>query len=149
MTVRYSHTNIIARNWRVLADFYRDVFDCVPVPPVRKQSGAWLERGAGVADAALEGMHLRLPGHGEHGPTLEIFSYQRMDENPPTAVNRLGLRHLAFTVDDVSACLEKVVAHGGRALGEVARHLVTDAGTITFVYAADPEDNIIEIQHWE
>lgn len=146
--IRYAHTNIIAADWRPLADFYISVFDCVRVPPERNQRGEWLAKGTGVAEAALQGVHLRLPGHGQKGPTLEIYSYETMLEKSGPAANRQGLGHLAFEVDDVPAVLEQVVQHGGRLLGEVVTRAVTGAGTITFAYATDPEGNILEIQQW-
>ena len=114
MTIRYAHTNIIAADWRKLVAFYEQVFDCVPVPPQRSQSAPWLAEGTGVQNAALEGMHLRLPGHGENGPTLEIYSYQQMEGNLPSVPNRKGLGHLAFVVDDVAAKLAEIEAKGGR-----------------------------------
>ncbi len=148
MGTRYVHTNIVAGDWKRLADFYQTVFDCQPVPPQRDQSGGWLERGTGVKDAALRGMHLRLPGHGEEGPTLEIYSYGEMKEKPSPAANRRGLGHLAFLVDDVDETREKVLAHGGRDLGEVVTTEVPKVGKLKFVYMTDPEGNILEIQHW-
>jgi len=77
LKAKYVHTNIIALDWRRLADFYEKVFGCVPVPPERHLKGGQLEAGTGVRGAELSGIHLRLPGHGENGPTLEIFSYNR------------------------------------------------------------------------
>ncbi len=41
------------------------------------------------------------------------------------------------------------VAHGGCAVGKVVKHNVNGAGVLTFIYAADPEGNIIELQNWE
>lgn len=145
--MRYVHTNIVADNWKRLADFYGIVFDCQPVPPQRDQSGEWLERGTGVEGAALRGIHLRLPGHGERGPTLEIYSYSEMEEKPSPAANRRGLGHLAFLVDDVDETREKVLAHGGQDLGEVVTTEL-EIGKLKFIYMTDPEDNILEIQHW-
>ena len=144
----FGHANIIAADWQKVSIFYQEVFDCVPVPPQRDQSGAWLEAGTGVAGAHLLGEHLRLPGLGVNGATLEIFSYSAMLEKPPAAANRLGLGHLAFQVPDVAGYLEQVITHGGRAIGTVASVKVAGKGTVTFVYAADPEDNIIELQSW-
>lgn len=148
MNVRYAHTNIIAQDWQTLAAFYTQVFNCEVVPPERKQAGDWLEKATGVASAALQGVHLRLPGHGASGPTLEIFAYQHVLDKPESAPNRLGLSHLAFEVADVDLCLEQVIAHGGRALGQVVERVIEGAGTIRFVYAADPEGNILELQNW-
>lgn len=150
MAVRYAHTNIIAGDWRSLVDFYIRVFGCTPVPPERDQSGAWLEKGTGVKNAALRGMHLRLPGHGDDGPTLEIYSYAEMlDNSLPPAANRKGLGHLAFEVEDVKTKLEELLANGGRALGDVVVKRVPGAGVITFAYTVDPEGNIIELQSWD
>ena len=122
--ITFTHVNIVARDWRALSHFHQVVFGCVPVPPQRKLSGAWLEAATGVPDAALEGEHLRLPGHGDGGPTLEIFSYRTNLERPVPAANRLGIGHLAFEVDDVHAVLDNVLAHGGSALGQVVAQAV-------------------------
>jgi hypothetical protein len=39
MKARYKYTNLIARDWQRLAQFYEDVFGCVRVPPERHLSG--------------------------------------------------------------------------------------------------------------
>lgn len=148
MPIRYVHTNIVARDWRRLAAFYRDVFGCVSVPPERNQSGDWLERGTGLAGASLQGAHLRLPGHGDNGPTLEIYQYGRVAESAPSAPNRQGFAHIAFEVDDVAAVRTAVLQHGGGERGEITTHEIAGKGVITFVYLTDPEGNILEIQHW-
>lgn len=80
MKIAFAHVNIIAHDWRSLASFYTNVFSCVEVPPIRRLSGKWLEESTGVEGAKLEGVHLRLPGESDNGPTLEIFSYSNMLE---------------------------------------------------------------------
>ncbi len=146
--MKYVHTNIIARDWKRLVVFYEDVFECVPVAPKRDQSGEWLEKGTAVPGARLEGMHLRLPGCGEDGPTLEIFSYTSMHPKLDPMANREGFGHIAFLVDDVVFVRERVLEHGGKDLGEVTRNDVPGVGTLTFVYMTDPEGNILELQSW-
>lgn len=148
LRARYTHTNLVARNWRKLARFYETVFGCIPVPPQRDLAGEGLERGSCVPGARIQGMHLRLPGHGSDGPTVEIFQYsQAVDRERPVA-NHPGLGHLAFEVNDVSAAQRAVLAAGGSGLGEIVTFGVPGAGTITFTYIRDPEDNIIELQSW-
>lgn len=148
MSIKYTHTNIIARDWQHLSQFYQTVFDCIPVPPRRDLSGEWLERASSVTGAHLVGEHLRLPGYGEGGPTLEIFAYDEMLDKPEPRPNRLGFGHLAFLVDDVPAVLQAVESGGGKALGQVASAHVAGKGLLTFVYATDPEGNILELQSW-
>ena len=147
--MRYAHTNIVAADWRRLVTFYEEVFGCKFLPPERDQAGDWLSVATGVPDAKLTGKHLLLPGHGETGPTLEIFSYDEMLEKHPPAANRKGLGHLAFEVDDVRATLTRLLRAGGGKQGEVVEQDIGGVGRITLVYAADPEGNIIELQSWE
>jgi predicted enzyme related to lactoylglutathione lyase len=146
--VRYVHTNLIAGDWQALARFYETHFGCVRVPPERDYSGPELEAGTGVPGATVRGVHLRLPGYGEDGPTLEIFSYSRLAEKPALAVNRPGLGHIAFQVESVAEARRQVLAAGGSAVGEVVS-LATAAGArVTWCYVADPEGNVIELQSW-
>ena len=109
---RYVHTNLIARDWRRLADFYQSVFGCVLVPPERHFSGRDIQAGTGVRGSSVDGVHLRMPGSGETGPTLEIFNYSRLADGPPPAVNRPGFGHIAFAVDSVSEARAEVLAVG-------------------------------------
>jgi predicted enzyme related to lactoylglutathione lyase len=145
---RYVHTNLIAQDWRALADFYQRVFGCVPLPPERDLSGPIIEAGTGVPGAHLRGMHLRLPDFGDTGPTLEIFSYSALEDRPTTAVNRPGFAHIAFAVDDVLVAREAVLAAGGRSVGEVVTTSIATSARVTWCYVTDPEGNVIELQAW-
>jgi catechol 2,3-dioxygenase-like lactoylglutathione lyase family enzyme len=147
-SARYAHTNLIARDWRSLARFYQNVFGCIPVPPERDYSGAELEAGTSLPGARLQGVHLRLPGHGADGPTLELFHYSELADEVERAVNRAGFGHIAFSVASVRDAHDEVLAHGGSALGEIVT-LTTAAGArVTWCYVRDPEGNIIELQSW-
>jgi len=145
---RYAHTNIIARDWRSLAGFYQTVLGCVFVPPERDYSGPTLQAGTGVAGSSLAGVHLRMPGCGPDGPTLEIYSYSRPADGPVPAVNRPGLAHLAFEVDSVQDARREILAAGGTAVGEVIELTTATGATVTMCYVTDPEGNVLELQTW-
>ena len=144
--MRYVHTNLVARDWRRLADFYVRAFGCVPVPPERDLLGAWLDRATGLEGAHIRGIHLRLPGYGEGGPTLEVFQYEPAAEADRLAPNRPGFGHLAFAVEDVEATRKKVEALGGGALGGTVTVNISGVGGLEFAYLTDPESNIVEVQ---
>jgi predicted enzyme related to lactoylglutathione lyase len=149
MARKYVHTNLIARDWRRLSDFYQKVFGCRPLLPERELSGKWLDRGTGVSNASIAGVHLLLPGHGDDGPTLELFQYGSMPHHPPVRPNTPGFSHLAFAVDNVASTAQTVFSNGGSPVGELVQHKVSGVGVITFQYVADPEGNILELQQWQ
>jgi predicted enzyme related to lactoylglutathione lyase/NTP pyrophosphatase (non-canonical NTP hydrolase) len=146
---RFVHTNLVAVNWKRLAQFYEQIFGCIPVPPERNLSGSWIDDAVNVPDVCIRGIHLRLPGYGDAGPTLEIFQYNPELPHPMPAANRPGFGHIAFAVDDVEAAREVVLTAGGSDVGKVIRREIPGAGSITFVYLTDPEGNILELQRWD
>ena len=144
----YVHTNLIAHDWHRLARFYQEVFGCVPVPPERHYSGEDLARGTGVAGTELHGVHLRLPGYGMEGPTLEIYTYSVQAPGLFPAVNRPGFGHIAFSVDDVPAAREAIIKAGGSPVGDVVTLTTAVGSNVTWCYVRDPEGNAIELQSW-
>lgn len=145
---KFSHTNVIARDWRKLAAFYKDLFGCVVVPPERNYSGADLEAGTGVPGSTLTGVHMRLPGLGDAGPTLEIYAYSVLADGPTPAVNRPGFGHIAFEVSSVDDARSDVLAAGGTPVGAVVTLTTQTGRQVTWCYVTDPEGNIIELQSW-
>jgi predicted enzyme related to lactoylglutathione lyase len=145
---RYSHTNLIARDWRALSAFYQQVFGCVPVPPERNYSGPDLEAGNGVKGSTVQGVHLRLPGLGTDGPTLELYSYSVSATSIRPEVNRAGFAHIAFVVPDVLAAQREVLSAGGTAVGDIVTLQTATGSRVTWCYTRDPEGNIIELQAW-
>ncbi len=145
---KYVHTNLIARDWKRLVRFYKEVFGCEPKGPERDLCAAWLDKVNSVSNARLRGVHLRLPGYGDDGPTLEIFSYDQLIERGQPRANECGFGHIAFAVDNVDEALRAVIAAGGGAVGEIAAAEVKGVGLLRVVYARDPEGNIVELQKW-
>ena len=146
--VRFGHVNVIANDWRRLADFYEHVFGMEVVPPLRDYGGPDLEAGTAIPGAALRGAHLRLPGLGSDGPTLEIYQYETGLASLPAAANRPGYQHIAFVVPDVPAAREAILVAGGGKVGSVVVATTADRRRVTWTYVTDPEGNIIELQSW-
>ena len=96
----------------------------------------------------MEGEHLRLPGLGSNGPTLEIFQYTELADVDSKAVNRPGFAHIAFLVGDVHAAREEVFANGGQPIGEIVTLETSNGARVTWCYVSDPEGNVIELQSW-
>lgn len=143
--MKYVHTNLVARNWKRLADFYIKIFGCEPVPPERNLKGEWIDKAVKLKDTHITGMHLRLPGY-EDGPTLEIFQYSQEKEVGRLYPNTPGFGHIAFSVPDVEEITEKIIEMGGSWVGKLTTVNIPGVGVLLFAYMRDPEGNIIEIQ---
>ncbi len=146
--IKFVHTNIIAKDWRRLAQFYIDVFDCEPMYPERDLSGEWIEKITNIPNVAIKGIHLRLPGY-TNGPTLEIFEYNKLstlDKKP--LINDPGFSHIAFHVNDIEEILQKLISNGGEPYGELIEKEYDEIGILKVMYTKDIEGNIIEIQNW-
>lgn len=148
LKIKFAHINIIANDWRKLAEFYQKVFDCKPVSAERNLSGSWIEEATAIKNAEINGIHLCLPGYEKKLPTLEIFKYKHTESEQVRKINKPGFAHIAFDVEDVEQMLKKVLNEGGKQVGKVVSSEISNAGKITFVYCTDPEGNILELQKW-
>ena len=151
MKVTYAHTNLVAKDWIKLAQFYIAVFQCELKLPERDMSGKWLDAVTALQDAHIKGAHLLLPGGGSDGtgPTLELFEYSEVLPNEKKSANREGFSHIAFAVDNVEECAALIIRHGGGLIGDIVDTDIDGVGKINFAYAHDPEGNIVEIQKWD
>ena len=118
----YTHTNINTPDWKKLSAFYEKVFDMEFVPPLRDLNGEWYHRVTGMDAARVTGCHMRLPGYGENGPTIEFFTWDHPDGTPSNRINGQGMGHLAFAVDDVEAKVRQLLEEGGSVYGETVRN---------------------------
>jgi predicted enzyme related to lactoylglutathione lyase len=146
--IRYAHVNIIAADWRKLAEFYQTVFDCEPVSTERDHHGPHTDAVTGIENVRVQGQHLRVPGHGENGPTIEFFTYDQQLPGQKPAINRPGYAHVAFEVEDFDGVRQQVLNWGGSDYAEKITIDIPGAGRLTLLYMTDPEGNIIELQQW-
>ena len=148
LNARYGHTNLVARDWRSLAAFYEEPFGCVPVPPERDYRGPDLEAGTGVPGAALQGAHLRLPGHGRRADARDL-PYQpeleRPCRRPSTGRAWVTSRSRSMTFPLRS---ERCWPLAGRPSAKWSPLQTADGRHVTWCYVTDPEGNIVELQAW-
>jgi len=146
--VKFTHTNLIAKDWKKLLQFYIDVFGCKPIYPEKNLSGEWIEKVTKIPRVEIKGIHLKLPGNDE--VVLEIFEVNKPPlRNTKPEINDYGFSHIAFAVEDVKAMLQKMIDHGGSAYGDYAEKHVPGVGILEVVYAEDPEGNIVELMNWK
>jgi catechol 2,3-dioxygenase-like lactoylglutathione lyase family enzyme len=84
--------------------------------------GQFLDTVCGIPDSRTEIVMLRLP---DGGTRLELSSFVRPDHVPgsPTAMaNELGLRNVAFEVDDLHAVVERLKSAGYGLVGGIGEY---------------------------
>jgi catechol 2,3-dioxygenase-like lactoylglutathione lyase family enzyme len=103
--------------------------------------GEWVDQIVGLEGVRVDFAFVQTPdGHGQ----LELIAF----DAPPAEVgdsrgpaNTLGLRHLAFVVDDIDAAVAGLRGRGHELVGEVAR-----AGNVfRLCYVRGPEGIIVEL----
>lgn len=150
--VVFRHVAIVARDGETLAQFYENVFDCFRTGSEKEYSGSWLADLTGGPVNTMRILQLVFPTSetpDNRSPMLEILQIDPETEQISSGFNCRGLAHLAFLVYNIDAILGRVEEHGGRRLGAIHSRSTGNGGILTIVFVLDPEDNIVELQHWE
>jgi catechol 2,3-dioxygenase-like lactoylglutathione lyase family enzyme len=103
--------------------------------------GDWVDRVVGLEGVRAQIAMLQTPdGHGRvelakfHTPFAD-GGYQH------ARANTLGIRHLAFVVEDIDAVLARLRAHGAELVGELERY----QDSYRLCYVRGPEGIIVEL----
>jgi len=103
--------------------------------------GGWVDRVVGLEGVRVDFAMMETPdGHGR----LELVKFHAPsgpDGGGHAPANTLGLRHLAFAVDDIDAVVARARAHGGELVGEVEQY----EDSYRLCYVRGPEGIIVEL----
>jgi catechol 2,3-dioxygenase-like lactoylglutathione lyase family enzyme len=103
--------------------------------------GDWVDRVVGLEGIRVDTAMMEAPG-GRGGLELVKFHSPSVRGGDPDApANTLGLRHIAFAVDDIDAAVAKVRARGGELIGEVENY----EDIYRLCYVRGPEGIIVEL----
>lgn len=148
MTCGIDHINIVVSDLARSVRFYTDVLGFRKTHDVTME-GDWIERIIGLKGVKGLVAFVEPPGG---GPRIELLQYvtpagRALAEN--SRANTLGLRHLAFRVDDIAAMAAKLRAAGVTFFSEpvsVPQGVVKfAAGDKSLCYFLDPDGTILEL----
>lgn len=103
--------------------------------------GEFVDTVIGIPDSRTEIVMLRPP---DGGTRLELSSFVRPDHQPgsPAAMaNELGLRNVAFEVDDLQAAVDRLAADGYGLVGGIGQY----EHTWRMAYIRGPEGIIVSL----
>jgi catechol 2,3-dioxygenase-like lactoylglutathione lyase family enzyme len=103
--------------------------------------GEWIDRIIDLENASVEVVMARAPDGSDIFEVVRFRSPSAGAQEAAPAANRPGLRHVAFTVDDVRGVVDRVRAAGWDTVGEVVDY----ESTFLLCYVRGPEGLIVEL----
>jgi len=137
--MRIDHVGVIVNDLPAAKAFFLDLG--LDVQGEGELEGEWLDQIVGLNDVKTAFVFLRMPG----GQTnLELIKYYTpSDENGiqrPLA-NILGIRHIAFVVEDIEAVVAKLKTKGEEIFGEIQNY----EESYKLCHVRGPEGMILEL----
>lgn len=139
MILATRHVGIVVQDIDTCLRFWRDVMGLKIVADFQEQGG-FIDTVQALKGVRLRMVKLSAPD----GSTIELLK-DHGHPTPPPEQNRLcdrGLRHVAFTVADVSRTWQVLSQGGHETLSEPVS---SPDGKARLFFARDPEGNLIEI----
>ncbi|MCG8535434.1 MAG: VOC family protein [Pseudomonadales bacterium] len=111
--IRFIHVNINSPNWSKTAAFYQSAFSAQPTGFTRDYEGAYISALTGVPGAAVQGIHIALPGYSKGGPTFEVFTYNQPSHREPLGNEDIGRVRTEFITSNLALVVGRVKSAGG------------------------------------
>lgn len=141
---RFDHVGITVADLTAAIEFFVGL-GLEPVGPRMHIEGEFLDTVCGIPGSRTEIVMLRAPdGAPDGGTTLELSSFERPAHEPgsPTAMaNELGIRNVAFEVDDLRAVVDRLAADGYGLVGGIGEW----EHTWRMAYVRGPEGIIVSL----
>jgi catechol 2,3-dioxygenase-like lactoylglutathione lyase family enzyme len=140
MAIRtFDHVGLVVDDLQAATDFFLALgLERVGEMPIE---GEWVDRVVGLSGVRSEIVTVRAP---DGSGSLELTKFHTPSDpaSPETTPsNRLGLRHLAYIVDDLDVVLADLRQRGLGLVGEVVRY----EDVFRLCYVRGPEGLIVEL----
>jgi catechol 2,3-dioxygenase-like lactoylglutathione lyase family enzyme len=138
--LRFDHVGITVANLDVVTTFFLALgLETEGTRTVVE--GEFLDTVIGIPDSRTEIVMLRPPGG---GTLLELSSFVRPDHlpgSPASMANELGLRNVAFEVDDLQTTVDRLAADGHGLVGGIGQY----EDSWLMAYVRGPEGIIVSL----
>jgi catechol 2,3-dioxygenase-like lactoylglutathione lyase family enzyme len=147
MIERIDHTSVVVRDLAAMTSFYEDVLGLRLAKRVTIR-GDWIEAVTGLEKAEADVVYLEA----DSGAGLELMCYRTPQGSHPAGLgepNAMGIRHIAFRVDDLDAMVARLKTAGVEFLSDVQKVPATQVDFAgrqkRIVYCRDREGNLLEL----
>lgn len=143
MIQKIDHINIVVSNLDAATKFFLDLgFEKTTAS---RLGGQQMSTVTGLADIKARYIALSLPGADTHLELIQYFSPPGGKDSELQKANRIGLRHLAFSVDDIEAVVQMLKAKGVEFVSDIQTWEKTGK---KLVYFYGPEGILLELAQY-
>ncbi len=143
MIIKVDHINIVVSDLKKAEDFFK-LLGFVAEPKA-ELSGRWISEVVGLEEVEAEYIALSHPGS---TVKIELIHYisPRPEHTPERSrPHTIGLRHLAFAVDNIESVVKKLQAAGIEFMSDVKTYPATGK---KIIYFTGPDDIILELAEY-
>ena len=140
MTIqRMDHVGIVVDDLTAATEFFVELG--LETQGAGLVEGRWVDRIVGLECVRVEAAMLQTPDGNGRIELIEFHSPASHGDGRQAPANTLGLRHIAFVVEDIDAVVAGLRARGAELVGELVRY--EDAYRLCYVRG--PEGIIVEL----
>ncbi len=137
--LRIDHVGVIVNDLPSAKEFFLDLG--LEVEGEAKMEGEWLDRIVGLKGTRTALVYMRLPDGGAALELAKFYSPSDQGAAQPLPANAVGIRHIAFVVDDIDAIVAKLRENGHELFSDVQYY----EDTYKTCYVRGPEGMILEL----
>jgi len=140
MTVqRMEHVGIVVDDLAAATEFFVELG--LELLGEGSVEGRWVDRIVGLDGVQVEQAKLQTPDGNGRLELVKFNSPPGQGDNQHAPANTLGIRHIAFAVEDIAAVVAGLRARGTELVGELERY----EDSYLLCYVRGPEGIIIEL----
>ena len=143
MIQRLDHVNIVVSDLKKSCDFFALLG--FTIGPKSKLSGSWISEVVALKNVDAEYVALNHPGS---QVKIELIRYKSPSLKPTTdsgQANAIGLRHIAFAVDDIESVVDSLILAGVKFYSEIKTYPATGK---KLVYFKGPDNILLELAEY-
>jgi catechol 2,3-dioxygenase-like lactoylglutathione lyase family enzyme len=140
MTIqRMEHVGIVVNDLAAATEFFVQLG--LRLQGEARVEGRWVDRIIGLDGVQSDITYLETPDGQSHVELSKFHSPTAVGDGRPAPANKLGLRHIAFGVDDIDAAVAGLRSRGVELVGEVLQY----EDLYRLCYIRGPEGIIVEL----
>lgn len=144
MLQKIDHINVVVKDLQKAKQFFLNLGFVMQREGMLE--GEWMDRLTGMRNVKAEYVGLSLAGDETNLELLHFVSYENLTTWDNDVPNKTGFRHMAFSVEDIQAVVDKLKKMGIEFYSEIQKYPDTNK---KLCYFKGPEGIMLELAEYE